>query len=210
MVWDLGPHDFSILRYWLGETPARGRGASARLHLPGTSRRRVHQPRVRERRDRARRAVVARAEQAAPDGRSSARRRWSSTTTRAPSRCAIFDSGVELHDPETFGEYRLTYRTGDIVSPRVDVQPSRSRSSWRDFCRAIREVDAAALLGAARARRRADDRGGRRVAVVDGQARARRTLTLCRSPPPDPQATSRLVPGPSAYASRLPGCSFWG
>ena len=21
VVWDLGPHDFSILRYWLGETP---------------------------------------------------------------------------------------------------------------------------------------------------------------------------------------------
>ena len=22
VVWDLGPHDFSILRYWLGETPS--------------------------------------------------------------------------------------------------------------------------------------------------------------------------------------------
>ena len=25
VVWDLGPHDFSILRYWLGETPATSR-----------------------------------------------------------------------------------------------------------------------------------------------------------------------------------------
>ena len=25
VVWDLGPHDFSILRYWLGELPVDGR-----------------------------------------------------------------------------------------------------------------------------------------------------------------------------------------
>ena len=39
-------------------------------------------------------------------------------TSNEPVR--IFDSGVDLPDPETFGEYRLTYRTGDIVSPHVD------------------------------------------------------------------------------------------
>ena len=27
VVWDLGPHDFSILRYWLGETADTGHGA---------------------------------------------------------------------------------------------------------------------------------------------------------------------------------------
>ena len=26
VVWDLGPHDFSILRYWLGESPDVGLG----------------------------------------------------------------------------------------------------------------------------------------------------------------------------------------
>ena len=26
----------------------------------------------------------------------------------------VFDSGAEIRDPETFGEYKLTYRTGDI------------------------------------------------------------------------------------------------
>ncbi len=35
VVWDLGPHDFSILRYWLGESPDDGlravpRAASSR------------------------------------------------------------------------------------------------------------------------------------------------------------------------------------
>ena len=31
----------------------------------------------------------------------------------------VFDSGVSLPDPATFGEYKLSYRTGDIVSPAI-------------------------------------------------------------------------------------------
>ena len=31
----------------------------------------------------------------------------------------VFDSGVIVPDPGNFGEYRFTYRTGDIVSPHV-------------------------------------------------------------------------------------------
>ena len=49
-------------------------------------------------------------------------------TSNEPVR--IFDSGVMLPDPTTFGEYKLTYRTGDIVSPRDRASPSRSPSSW--------------------------------------------------------------------------------
>ena len=44
--------------------------------------------------------------------------------------------GVVLKDPETFGEYRLTYRTGDIVSPRIDAAEPLSLE-LQDFC----EVD---------------------------------------------------------------------
>ena len=40
-------------------------------------------------------------------------------TSHEPVR--IFDSGVTIRDPESFGEFQLSYRTGDIVSPRVDV-----------------------------------------------------------------------------------------
>ena len=32
----------------------------------------------------------------------------------------VFDSGVTYRDPETFGEFHLSYRTGDIVSPHLD------------------------------------------------------------------------------------------
>jgi len=48
----------------------------------------------------------------------------------------VFDSGVVLKDPETFGEYRLTYRTGDIVSPRIDAGEPLS-AELQDFCDAV-------------------------------------------------------------------------
>ena len=32
----------------------------------------------------------------------------------------VFDSGVVYQDPETFGEYHLSYRSGDIVSPKIE------------------------------------------------------------------------------------------
>ena len=32
----------------------------------------------------------------------------------------LYDSGIEYQDPETFGEYHLAYRTGDIVLPHVN------------------------------------------------------------------------------------------
>jgi predicted dehydrogenase len=48
----------------------------------------------------------------------------------------IFDSGVMLPDPETFGEYKLTYRTGDIVSPRIEAAEPLYLE-MEDFCSAI-------------------------------------------------------------------------
>ena len=59
-------------------------------------------------------------------------------TSTEPVR--IFDSGVQLPDPSTFGEYKLTYRTGDIVSPRVDVKEPLSLE-LADFCHALRTGD---------------------------------------------------------------------
>ena len=49
----------------------------------------------------------------------------------------VFDSGVNLPDPESFGEYRLSYRTGDIVSPRIAVAEPLALE-LEDFCQAIR------------------------------------------------------------------------
>jgi len=48
----------------------------------------------------------------------------------------IFDAGAELPLPETFGEFRLAYRTGDIISPKVDpTEPLGLEIA--DFCAAI-------------------------------------------------------------------------
>jgi predicted dehydrogenase len=60
----------------------------------------------------------------------------------------VFDSGVVPADPASFGEYRLTYRTGDIVSLHVDADEPLGLE-MQDFCRAIRHgtepVSSAAL-----------------------------------------------------------------
>jgi len=55
-------------------------------------------------------------------------------TTQEPVR--VFDSGASLPDPESFGEYQLSYRTGDIVSPRIDATEPLSLEV-ADFCSAI-------------------------------------------------------------------------
>jgi predicted dehydrogenase len=41
-----------------------------------------------------------------------------------------------LRDPETFGEYKLTYRTGDIVSPQIEVAEPL-KLELQDFVSAI-------------------------------------------------------------------------
>jgi predicted dehydrogenase len=136
VVWDLGPHDFSILRYWLDEVPARvsaisrscvmkdtpdvafidlefASGVLAHVELSWLAPSKLR-----------RTAIVGSHKMVVYDD-----------TSNEPIR--VFDSGADLRDPETFGEFRLTYRTGDIVSPRVDAtEPLELELA--DFCRAIR------------------------------------------------------------------------
>jgi predicted dehydrogenase len=136
VAWDLGPHDFSILRYWLGDLPSHVSALSRCCIIPGT-------PDVAFINLEFPSATIAHVELSwlAP---SKLRRTtivgsrkmvvYDDTSTE-PVR--IFDSGVLLRDPESFGEYRLTYRTGDIVSPRVDpAEPLALELA--DFCRSIR------------------------------------------------------------------------
>ena len=56
-------------------------------------------------------------------------------TSNEPVR--VFDSGVMPREPTSFGEYQLTYRTGDIVSPHIaPLEPLFQQ--LQDFCRSIR------------------------------------------------------------------------
>ena len=52
----------------------------------------------------------------------------------SPEPVRVFDSGAVLPDPETFGEYKMTYRTGDIVSPHMDAAEPLS-PSWTTSAR---------------------------------------------------------------------------
>jgi predicted dehydrogenase len=120
VVWDLGPHDFSILLYWLEELPVRVSALSRGCVIADT-------PDVAFIDLEFQSGTVAHVELSwlAP----SKLRRTAVVGSRkmvvyddtSPEPIRIFDSGADLRDPETFGEFRLTYRTGDIVSPRVEV-----------------------------------------------------------------------------------------
>ncbi len=135
VVWDLGPHDFSILRYWLGETPTHASALSRGCVLPDT-------PDVAFVNLEFPSATIANVELSwlAP----SKLRRTTvigsrkmvvyDDTSAEPVR--VFDSGVTLPDPKTFGEYTLTYRTGDIVSPRLEAAEPLSLE-LADFCSAV-------------------------------------------------------------------------
>jgi predicted dehydrogenase len=136
VVWDLAPHDFSILQYWLGELPstvaAFSRGciipeipdvAFVNLEYPSGTIAHVELSWLAPSKLR-RTAVVGSEKMVVYDD-----------TSNEPVR--IFDSGVMPRNPETFGEYRLTYRTGDVVSPRVDATEPLELE-LRDFCEAVR------------------------------------------------------------------------
>jgi predicted dehydrogenase len=137
VTWDLGPHDFSILRYWLGETPtyasALTRGciiptvpdvAFISLEFPSQTIAHVELSWLAPAKLR-RTAIVGSRKMAIYDD-----------TSTEPVR--VFDSSVVPSDPATFGEYRLTYRTGDIVSLHVDAAEPLGLE-MQDFCRAIRQ-----------------------------------------------------------------------
>jgi predicted dehydrogenase len=118
VVWDLGPHDFSILLYWLGAPPSTIRATGRDSIVPGI-------------------ADVAFVTMEFPSGvianvelswlAPSKLRRTVIVGSKkmivyedgAAEAVKIFDRGVVYKDPETFGEYHLSYRTGDILSPQL-------------------------------------------------------------------------------------------
>lgn len=126
VIWDLAPHDLSILINWLGETPVRvsatGRsscgvgpadvafvdllfpsGCVANIHLSWMAPTKLRRMTLVG----TKRMVV-----------------YEDTQPEEPVK--VYDKGVSIKDPEDFGEYRLTYRTGDVISPRIEaMEPLR-------------------------------------------------------------------------------------
>jgi predicted dehydrogenase len=136
VIWDLAPHDFSILRYWLEELPNTASGLSRGCVIPSTpdvafinleyaSNVVAHVELSWLSPSKLRRTTIVGSEKMVV---------YDDTSTE-PVR--VFDSGVTMRDPQTFGEYRLTYRTGDIVSKHIPPEePLLLEMS--DFCTAIR------------------------------------------------------------------------
>jgi predicted dehydrogenase len=135
VAWDLGPHDFSILRYWLEETPAHASAMSrgcviptipdvAFINLEFASGCVAHVELSWLAPSKLRRTTIV----------GSRKMVVYDDTSSEPVR--VFDSGAVLPNPETFGEYKLTYRTGDIVSPHLPAAEPLFREI-EDFCAAV-------------------------------------------------------------------------
>ena len=59
---------------------------------------------------------------------------YDDTATDEPVR--VYDRGMEFSTPANFGEYQLTYRSGDMVVPRVEAAEPLSLE-LQDFASAI-------------------------------------------------------------------------
>ncbi len=117
VVWDLAVHDISILLYWLGESPIRGAsfgracvqrnkrdvaylwlefpsGVIANIEVSWLSPQKMR-----------RTCIVGAKKMVVYD------------ETSPDERIRIYNKGVEWHQPETFGEFQLSYRMGEMTAP---------------------------------------------------------------------------------------------
>src|SRR3954466_1063521 len=122
VICDLAPHDLSILLYWLGDrvvqvsgsarsvfqadvpetaflTLTFESGTTANVQVSWLAPRKVRQTVIVG----SKRMVV-----------------YDDTNSDEPVR--IYDRGMDFTTPANFGEYQLTYRSGDVVIPRIEAQ----------------------------------------------------------------------------------------
>ena len=139
VVTDLAPHDLSILMYWLDEpvvqvtttactvfqegvpetafmTLTFASGTTANIQVSWLAPRKVRQ------------MVVVGSKRMV---------QYDDTASDEPIR--VYDRGMDLEwdAPANFGEYQLTYRSGDVIIPRIDAHEPLALELG-DFARAIR------------------------------------------------------------------------
>jgi predicted dehydrogenase len=124
VVWDLAVHDVSILLYWLGEMPERacsfGRSCVQRakrdvanlwFRFPSGPVAWCEVSWLSPQKMR-RTCVVGSQRMVVYDD------------TDPSEKVKLYDRGVTVRQPETFGEFQLTYRLGDMVAPSLsNVEP---------------------------------------------------------------------------------------
>jgi predicted dehydrogenase len=119
VVWDLAVHDISILLYWLEESPVQacsfGRSCVQRakrdiaylwFQFPSGPIASVEVSWLSPQKLR-RTCVVGSERMVVYDD------------TDPSEKLKVYDRGVIVRQPETFGEFQLTYRTGDMVAPNL-------------------------------------------------------------------------------------------
>jgi predicted dehydrogenase len=139
VVLDLAPHDLSILLHWLGkpllEVSANGRSvyqdgvhetAFMTLEFEGGVQANVQVSWLAPRK--MRQMVVV-----------GSRKMVQYEDTSADDSVRVYDRGLDFAEPPAnFGEYRLTYRTGDMVAPQIAAAEPLALE-LKDFAAAIRD-----------------------------------------------------------------------
>jgi predicted dehydrogenase len=137
VICDLAPHDLSILLHWLGRpvslvaasgctvfqhdvpetaflTVGFEQGPTANIQISWLAPRKVRQM-----------VVVGSKRMVVYDD------------TAVDGAVRVYDRGFDFTEPATFGEHQLTYRSGDMIAPRLDpAEPLGLELA--DFARAIR------------------------------------------------------------------------
>jgi predicted dehydrogenase len=119
VLWDLAPHDLSMFLYWMQETPVRVSAAGracigklldiASLRLEFASGAIAHLEVSWLAPSKLRRTVVV------------GSKSMVLYDDMDVEKIKLYDRGVLLDAPNSFGEYQLTYRSGDIISPYLDA-----------------------------------------------------------------------------------------
>jgi len=138
VVWDLAPHDLSILYYWLGEAASSvavtGRAcivpeipdvAFINLKFPSGVVAEIQASWLSP--VKLRRTIIV-----------GSKKMLLYDDTENVEKVKVFDHGVRITEPSGFGEFQLSYRTGDIVSPKIDyTEPLKVEA--QEFLSAIAE-----------------------------------------------------------------------
>ena len=120
VIWDLAPHDFSILFSWLRERPSQisaTGSAFVQKGIPDVAFISASFPS----------GVIAHLEVSwlAPSklrrtALVGSKKMLVYDDTESIEKVKIFDRGVNFKNPESFGEFQLSYRTGDILIPKLE------------------------------------------------------------------------------------------
>jgi len=124
VIWDLAPHDFSILHYLLDKSPSSiqvmGKASTFKqvcdvafinlkypndllvnIHLSWISPVKLRQS-----------YIVGKKRMVVYDD------------THPTDKIRLYDMGIDVKDPDSFGEFQLSYRSGEMIIPRLDaVEP---------------------------------------------------------------------------------------